>query len=169
MENRLFEENQRMTLWFVVLIVIIVTGIMWYGLVQQLYYGIPFGTEPASDSVLLMLWILFGIGFPIFFLNLRLKTTITNREISVQFKPLMLRKRSFAFSDITSIDVETYHPIKEFWGYGIRVNLKGATAYNVKGNKGLRIRLRDGREVLIGTQKPEAIEEVLSDLGVINK
>ncbi len=155
-----------MTLWWVVLIVVAVTSLMWYGFIQQIIYGYPFGTNPASDPVLIVLWLLFGIGFPIFFLSLKLTTTVTEMAIYVQFKPLMIKQQTIPFSEITSIQVETYHPIKEFWGYGIRLSIDGAKAYNIKGNHGIRIELKNGKKMLIGTQKTDEIKEVLESINI---
>ncbi len=160
----MYEEKQKMTLWWVVLIVVALTSLMWYGFIQQIIYGLPFGTNPASDPVLIVLWVLFGIGFPIFFLTLRLEIKVTDQSIHVQFKPLMIKKQTFLFSEINSIQVETYHPIREFWGYGIRISLDGEKGYNVKGNHGIRIELKNGKNMLIGTQKPDEVKEVLDSI-----
>ncbi|WP_349407360.1 DUF6141 family protein [Pseudalkalibacillus sp. SCS-8] len=166
MKHPIYEEEQRFSVWFVVLILILVTGLMWFGIIQQIIFGIPFGTNPASDEGLVVLWVIFGIGFPIFFAFIRLKTEIYVDGIYVQYFPFHFRKRRFEFDEIKTLRVETYHPLKEFLGYGLRFSFKGVTAYNVKGKQGIRIEMIDGKKYLIGTQEPEAIKEVLQSLNI---
>ncbi|WP_221564871.1 hypothetical protein [Alkalihalobacillus sp. TS-13] len=53
----LFKENQRFTSWYFIFIVLFLIE-MWYGFIQQIYFGRPFGTNPASDTPLWVLWVL---------------------------------------------------------------------------------------------------------------
>ncbi|MGP4079579.1 DUF6141 family protein [Pseudalkalibacillus sp. R45] len=162
----LFKENQRFTSWYFILIVLFLIGVMWYGFIQQIYFGKPFGTNPASDTTLWVLWVLFGIAFPIFFLTITLTTEINESGIFVRFRPFHLKKRKFMFSEMKSINVETYNPLREFFGFGLRFSLNGTTAYNVKGSKGIRIEMMDGRKYLIGTQKAEEVEKLIRSIGI---
>ncbi len=51
---------------------------------------------------------------------------------------------------------------------GIRYGPKG-TAYNVSGKIGLQLELKNGKKILIGTRKPEEIENLLHHLNVDTK
>lgn len=48
-----------------------------------------------------------------------------------------------------------YRPIKEFGGWGMRTafNGKNGKAYNVSGNVGIQLELKNGSKTLLGTQK----------------
>src|SRR5690554_7570605 len=44
-------------------------------------------------------------------------------------------------------------------GWGIRFTMKYGTVYNIKGNKGLFVKLKNGKTFIVGTQKPEELEK----------
>lgn len=49
-----------------------------------------------------------------------------------------------------------YSPLGEYGDWGIRRG-RGGRAYNVKGNRGVRLVLRTGKKVLIGSRYPERL------------
>ena len=51
--------------WWVILAVGLITVLSWASFVQQIVLGRPFGTHPGSDGSVWLLWLCFGIGFPI--------------------------------------------------------------------------------------------------------
>ena len=56
--------------------------------------------------------------------------------------------------------MRSYNPIRDYGGWGIRWGTKGK-AYNVSGNRGLYLEFSDGKQLLIGLQKPEEFVEAL--------
>jgi hypothetical protein len=66
---------------------------------------------------------------------------------------------------IEKYEVITYDPILDYGGWGIKYNRHGK-AYNVSGNKGLQLYLKNGKRILIGTQKES---ELTNFLTLINK
>ena len=65
------------------------------------------------------------------------------------------------FSKIKYYKIREYRPIIEYGGWGIRFN-KSGKAYTVCGTTGLQISLLNGKEILIGTQRPDPILESLN-------
>lgn len=51
----------------------------------------------------------------------------------------------------------------EYGGWGVRFG-KGGKAFNVSGNRGLKLYLKSGRSLLIGTQKDKELIAFLSEL-----
>ena len=49
----------------------------------------------------------------------------------------------------------------DYSGLGIRHGRKGK-AYNVSGNRGVQLGLSNGKQLMIGTQRPEELAEALS-------
>jgi len=99
------------------------------------------------------------------FLFLKLKTRIDQNGISFQFTPFHFEKKHFSWNEINKVYVRNYDAISEFGGWGIKGGVfwrksKGK-AYNVKGDIGLQLELKNGKRVLIGTQKKLEIERVL--------
>lgn len=88
-----------------------------------------------------------------------LRTEIKKDGIEVGFWPFS-RRRIFR-SEIAEARVRKYSPIGEYGGWGFRSGSQGL-AYNTGGNMGLQLRLRDGKRLLIGTQRPEELETFIS-------
>jgi len=137
---------------------------MWYGFIQQIIFGIPLGSKPAPDAVLAVLWFIFGIVFPVIMLCL-LKLIIEVREdgLYIRFMPFHRQYRPFLYKDIQHYETVIYNPLSRFGGWGIRVNFKGETAYNMSGKQGLELKLRN-QTVVIGTQKPEELKAIMDSL-----
>ena len=70
-------------------------------------------------------------------------------------------KKIISLSDVLEAKSVDY----DFVGYGIRLSIKYGTVYNVKGNQGLQITLKNGKKYLIGTQQPTKVNEVIEKLG----
>jgi hypothetical protein len=85
------------------------------------------------------------------FVLARLETTVTNDAVIVRFHGLWPTRR------IKLDDIAEYAPMRyTMWdsgGWGVHLGLAGMT-YNVSGNEGVRFRVKNGRRVLVGTQRP---------------
>ena len=159
MENILFIEKQQFRHpWIWVLLIGLCLLTLW-GFIQQIVLGIPWGSNPAPDGLLLfitilpfaLLW-LFGV--------MCLKTEITNEEIRVSFFPFF--SRSFQWEDIEEAYVRQYRPLAEYGGWGVRFSPKGM-AYNVSGKMGLQLVLKKGKKrILIGTQLSDELQRVVN-------
>lgn len=108
---------------------------------------------------------LFGISFleilvVILILNTKLYTEIDEMGITVQMKPFHLKPKFFPWDEIESVEVRKYKPMAEYGGWGLRIGLNG-TAYNIKGNMGLQIYLKNEKKILIGTQKSDELNQYL--------
>jgi hypothetical protein len=99
--------------------------------------------------------VLFLLGWGIF--TLKLETHIQNQSISFRMPPLINKKRVIHTNEITSAEVIKYNPIRHYGGYGIRYSARHGKAYNIHGDKGLKLVLSSGKKILIGTQKPDAL------------
>lgn len=91
---------------------------------------------------------------------LELRTTITDDGIEAKFWPFG-SKRIFR-AEIEHAEVRSYSPVKEFGGWGYRMGA-GGIAFNVQGNRGLQLKLKNGSKVLIGTQKPEELSAFMKE------
>jgi hypothetical protein len=171
MASLTFTEKQRFNRNIIVPIVIILTGFTFglygWGIVQQLFLHKTFGDHPISDTGLVISCLpIFILIILIDFLLLKanLVTEINSESIRYRFYPFITRDRYVYWVNVDTATVRKYKPMKEFWGWGIRFN-KSGKALNVKGNYGLQLKLTNGKNLLIGTQKPEALEKFLKTLG----
>ena len=97
---------------------------------------------------------------------MRLELTIDNVGIKFRYPPFKNKENSILKSEIKKYEVKTYRPIKEYggWGYRQGIGSKKKVAYNVKGNIGLELKLQDGRTILFGTQRKDAIQSAMNKL-----
>jgi hypothetical protein len=163
-----FREVQKFRQWWVWVIVLFVGTIAWYGGVQQILLKRPFGNNPAPDGVMIMLWGIFGVLFPVLFLSLKLITEVRSDGLYVHFFPLQFHTHKISFEEIESYDIRQYSAMKEYGGYGIRYG-KSGKAYNISGNRGLQLQFRDGKSLLIGSQRSEEFVMALESTSGIRR
>ena len=147
----LFREVQRFRdVWWVMALVFGVAALQWYIFLGQIVVGAPVGNNPASDGVVLFVWLLAGVGLPVLFLLLRLEVEVSPNAVTIRFAPLFIRV--IDQREIAGAEPVTYRPLGEFGGWGVR-GWGARVAYNVRGNQGVELTLTDGRRVLIGTRR----------------
>ncbi|HSD06724.1 hypothetical protein [Flavobacterium sp.] len=152
--NSEFKEEQRFTQWWLWTILIVIALIPVYGIYKQIIRGEQFGTKPMSDTSLIVAAI---ITFTILFLFriTQLKTQIDQNKISINFFPLM--NKVVNWDEVKSAQVLKYG----FVGYGIRFFTPYGIVYNIAGSIGLALELKNGKKLLIGTQKGEELTKFL--------
>ena len=110
-----------------------------------------------------------------------LETQITNNEIRIKFFPFRRSFKSYKWEDIATASIQKINPLK-YGGWGIKLNprfkikigLGGFKAvnhilYNISGRYVLQLELKNGKKVLIGTQKAKDLEVVLDKIERKNK
>ena len=158
----LFSETQKFKQWWLWILLIGINAVMFYGVYVQVIQGQPFGDKPASNTSLLI-----GCGISllitILVLNFRLDTQVKNDGIYVRLFPLQLSFKFFPWNNLSECFVREYNPVAEYGGWGLRLGLFGkGTAYNISGNKGLQLQFNNNKKLLIGTQKPEELQQVIN-------
>ncbi len=136
-------------------------GILLYGLYVQLVVGKVWGDKPMSNEGLIIMtgFIMLVIIISAYLLfGSKLATTISTGRLSITFKPFIRKPIVFTEDDIERYEIRKYRPIKEYGGWGVKVGVrKFGRAYNVKGKIGLQLYLKNGKTVLLGTQREDAI------------
>lgn len=156
----LFQEEQRFNQIWVLIIVFIPVSLAWYAAIQQLLLHRPFGSHPAPDSILWIIWVVFGIVFPVFYFSVKLSTEVRHDGIYIRFFPFHRKFRTLPFEAIKKYEVRDYSPLREYGGYGIRYGRSGK-AYNVSGKRGVQLELVSGRRILIGSKKAIELAEAI--------
>jgi hypothetical protein len=158
----LFTEKQYFRQVWIWIPVAFLAGLSWYSFVQQIVQGKPFGTHPAPDAVVWIIWVVFGLVFPVFFFRFGLTTEVSEEGLRIRFSPFY--HRLVGLQDIRSFMVKEYRPIKDYGGRGVRWSPRHGMAYNVSGSRGVLLELRDGKHLLIGSRKPELLAGALESL-----
>jgi len=88
-----------------------------------------------------------------------LDVEVTDRGVSIAFRYLWPTRR-IAFGDIVGLEVKRYRPLIDYGGWGVRLGPAG-WAYTTGGNVGVKLRLRKGLPVLVGSARPQELEAAI--------
>lgn len=151
-----------MWVWIVLLSM---NGYLIFALVKQALLKQSFGTRPKSTeelvvgtAIVLLVTLLIAV--------IRLETEIKEDGVYYRFFPFQLKMKRIAWDRISKAFVRQYKPLVEYGGWGMRIGIFGSgQAFNVSGNKGLQLIYDNGKKFLIGTQKPEALQIALLQIG----
>lgn len=83
-----FLEEQRFRQFWIYLIIAIPVVVTWWGFLEQIVLGRSWGDRPAPNWVVILVWLVFGIGFPWFFWSLRMTTRVDASGIEVRWRPV---------------------------------------------------------------------------------
>ncbi|WP_028374464.1 hypothetical protein [Leeuwenhoekiella sp. MAR_2009_132] len=154
-----FREIQRFDQWWLRLLLVVILCIAISPLFMN--YDTLILSRFEIASVILSILVILGlfIGFWYIF---KLETVIDEKGITYRFVPFHIKSRFRSWSEIKSASVRKYNPIREYGGWGYRISFTKRKALNTKGNKGIQLMFSDGNELLLGTQYPEKIQEILN-------
>jgi hypothetical protein len=88
-----------------------------------------------------------------------MQTTVTKEKIMIKFSPLA--NKQILWSDVKEAQLVTY---KSIVGYGLRFSTTYGTVYNVKGNRGLSLILKNGKKYMVGTQCHRELGDIIPGL-----
>jgi hypothetical protein len=121
------------------------------------------------DTTDIIIAVVAGIGVPIavaaLFFLLKLETEVRSDGLYIRFIPFHIHYKRFAAGEIGEYYARQYKPIREYGGWGIRCGLSGrGRAYNISGNRGVQLVFKDGRKLLIGSQKAEKLQQAIRSI-----
>lgn len=156
-EQAYYVEVQRFRQWWAILFGLLAAVPSWLVLAQLLSGDA--GDTPAW--LIVLLWVLVGIGLPAGILLLKLETRVRPGEISVGYPPFP--RRVVSTDDIVEAHAQQIRPIAQWGGYGYRKNLRGGTAFIVRGRLAVELTLPEGRQLVIGTQEPVRLATAIAE------
>ena len=116
----------------------------------------------TNEFILTLVGITVSVAF-IFFI--KLKTSIDEKGIHYQFYPFHLKMKLIKWEAIKKAQVRTYDPISEYGGWGLKGgsfwNKEKGKCVNISGDIGIQVEFKNGKNLLIGTQKKEKAAHVL--------
>lgn len=165
MTDFLFQEKQRFTQWWLWLLLLGTLSLFVFGFFKQIVYGVPFGNKPISDLGLIIA-LIFMTLLCYFFYSIQLVTRVYNDGIRTRLTPFYSSFKVYKWDEIDKIYIRKYNAFREFGGYGIRFGGgSNGRAFNIAGNVGLQLILKNGDKVLIGTHKGEELKSLLTKIG----
>ncbi len=119
--------------------------------------------QPEIGLVIVSVLIVIGVFLLIFFM--KLETRIDKTGIYYKYVPLHREEVRIDWKNIEDAYIRKYKPLIEYGGWGIKLGVFGkGRAYNVAGNIGLQIVFKNGKHLLLGTQKAAEMKAVLNKL-----
>ena len=126
--------------------------------------------QDSVDATVFVTLILGGIVAPIAIVALvllsKLETEVRPDRLRVRLFPFHIRHREIPIENLSECYARTYKPIREYGGWGIRCGFRKGSgkAYNMKGNQGVQLVFKDGKRLLIGSQKPDELAEAINSI-----
>lgn len=156
---KVFKEEQRFTQTWLHILLVLGSIIPIYSIVTGWMNSLDKSLTANSSSLISLTAILF---VHVLIYKCVLKTKIDEYGIHYQLFPFHLKFKTKKWNEIKNIHVRQYNPIYEYGGWGIRYTFsKKGVAVNIKGDKGIQLELRNGKKLLIGTQKKDDVALVL--------
>ena len=155
-----FHEVQRLDLlWFRILPYIII-GLGLVITISQLVFDQPIGSTPIPNDKLWMFWLgaIIIVGYIRIF---RLITDIHEDGITIALKPFF--KRTYHWDEIDDMYMRKYNPLLDRGSYVFKF-MKPELSYSFRIVYGVQLKNKRRKNVFIGTQKKEEMEEVLKKL-----
>jgi hypothetical protein len=153
-----FREAQRFRQPWYWAIQIPALALLAYMMFRQFVIGKPIGNHPVSNTALAIIAATVGL-FVVWFLKLELVTKVGDDVLEIRFAGLFVR-RVIPLAEIEHFEARTYRPIRDYGGWGVRRGAAGM-AYTVSGNRGVELRLADGKSLLVGSQRPEELVQAV--------
>lgn len=94
-------------------------------------------------------------------MTLRMTTSIGDRTLTVSYGWIPVLEKTILLSDIQEVQVCSYHPLKQFGGWGWRYGRDGTHALTAKGTQGVCFRLQDGRKFVVGSSKSRKLADTV--------
>ena len=157
---KVFVEEQRFNQWwlYLLLAIPIISLVLPFMFNSDDYVN---GNKETITGIIISLVVM--IFATLLILSIRLRTKIDEKGIYYQFYPINFNEKFKPWSDISNCYVRKYNPLTEYGGWGYRsgfVRSKGK-ALNIRGNLGIQLELKNGKKLLLGTQKEELVRRTL--------
>ena len=169
----LFFEKQRYNLRWLWLIYILLGAplllMVIYSSYEQLFVTDAYYAQPEASQ-----WVLYSLNSatllilmvaPFLIHSLVLEIWIFPRQIRVKLG--IWYRREIDLEDVKEVEALTFDPVKQFTG---RIRQQRAwlekkqNTFSVRGRRAVKLVLKNGMEILLGTQRPEEMEKILKPL-----
>jgi hypothetical protein len=157
---KVFKEEQRFTQTWLILILAI-SIIVPVSVIIKKY--LEENTTITTKELAVTLVVILVTTSILFIFNLT--TKIDEIGIHYQFFPFHFSLKTIYWKELSNAYVRTYSPITEYGGWGLKggfpFNKNSGKAINVSGDIGIQLKYKNGKKLLIGTQKRKEANQVL--------
>ncbi|KUJ50146.1 hypothetical protein [Chryseobacterium sp. JAH] len=155
-ENPEFYEIQHFRQWWLWLIIVFVLGFSVYNAIEN---------EESFSTAELIITLAVPFLICLLFFIIKLETKIDALGIRVRLFPFHFQFKYFPWKSIEKAYIRVYSPLMDYGGWGLRLGFLGrGKAYTVSGDLGLQLVFKDGKKLLIGTQKSVEIKKFIAEI-----
>jgi hypothetical protein len=157
----IYREEQFFAWWLYALLAAMV-ALGWLSVVWP-HHANPGAAAGPRGALEIPLSLLIGLVLPPALVVgvLRMTTEVSPGQCRVWFGFVPTYRRAIPLDAVKSVEIVTYHAIRDHLFWGVRTTRAGERVMTARGNRAVRLHLRDGTRVLIGTQRPEELAEAL--------
>ena len=158
---KVFTEEQRFKKWFLLPLL----ALPFFGIMAPFIFKENNSISQNSEAfwaITITIFVLLAVT--IFILSINLKTKIDEQGIFYQFYPINLSQKLISWNEIDKCYLKKYNSLKDFGGYGYRLKPFGklrGKSINVGGKYGIQLELKNGKNLLLGTQRENDIKQIL--------
>lgn len=152
--NVLFREVQDLRNKIVLFSVLYPAGLLWGIGIYSFIFGKPAGIQNLSDLYMFVLWVIFGILFPLVFYCTKHITEVRKDGIYVRLIPLNTSFKQIPFYMVEECKIQAYDP---FTGKDFET-----LNSSKKGNLVVILKLISGKRMLISSRKPEELYNAIT-------
>lgn len=152
----------------------IVLGFLFLGLLLNvmLVSGVKVFTDenaaPKTNLEIALTFAAIGIVIAvllIIFLGSKLEVRIWSDGIRYRYPVFISKEKFISRAEIASVFVGKYNPLLEYGGWGWRIKRFGnKKAFNVSGNKGLKVTLTNGKQIVFGTLREAELRDAVNKM-----
>lgn len=160
MAKQVFKEEQKFRRWDVLGLVIALMAMLSYRVFAELW------NSPSSQGQTLLLSVFMLLvlgGVLVFLLNIRLFTKIGTDGIRYQYYPFHYKQKKVLWKDIAACELVQTPALAELSGWAVSFDNKERFV-SVSGRTGLRLTLKSGRQIFIGTCHLPDLEEAMAEI-----
>lgn len=143
--------------------------VMWGAIVLACYpvlAGWDGDVSPAMRWPLVAVFL--GIGAVLVNVVGGLTVLVQEDRIVLHLGRVPIIRKTIPFSEIESVGSVVYRPLREFGGWGVR-GMGRRRAWSARGNRAVVLTLAGDRELLIGSDRPQRLEERIRTLAGVRQ
>lgn len=160
-----YEETHTLPRWTWIICAVFV--IFFWGIVYvQLGLSKPVGSKPMSNVGVVVFACIFGLILPLLLVLIRIRIQVGKDTLIIRIIPFY--RKTFELQRIQLLTIEEVNPLKQFGGWGIRLNGE-AVGYIFNGTGAIKLKLIDGSTYVISSNNPVDFHRVLKDTIEITK
>lgn len=103
----------------------------------------------ALALVPILVWLLLG----------RLRVQVSRASLDIGFGQVSWIRKRVPLAEVVGMESVRYSPLRDFGGWGIRGGSGGKMAWTMRGDRALRLTLRDGKLLYVGSEDPDRLAQ----------